>query len=69
MILLISLSSLIFFLIAAAASQGDVSIAAVKGCMFGFLYDKDDTDADVTFYTFQASILMILLTVTWERYE
>lgn len=69
MTLLVSLVSLIIFLIVSASTQGDVSIAAVKGFMFGVLYDKDDTDAEVTFYTFQASILFILLTVTWERYE
>jgi len=68
MILTISVISLVVFLFVAAASRGDVLISMTKSFLFGFLYDKDDSEPDVTFYTFQASILCLLLTVSWERY-
>lgn len=68
MITILSILSLVVFLFVAAASRGDVLISWTKSLLFGFLYDKDDSDPDVTFYTFQASILCLLLTVSWESY-
>lgn len=68
MITLLSILSLVLFLFVAAASRGDVLISWTKSFMFGFLYDRDETDSEVTFYTFQASIACLLLTVSWEKY-
>lgn len=69
MILVISIASLIAFLFIAAATRGEVLISLTKSFLFGALYDKDNSDSDVTYHTFQASILCLLLTVYWESYE
>lgn len=66
MFLIFGLLISVFILAAAYNSDGEVIISFARGLLFGLIWDKEEEDG-VNYYTVQAALGFVLLTLTYER--
>lgn len=65
--LLVAMSSLIGFALLMTDSTSEVSIAVVKGLMFGFVLGHHDLDEEkVKWHHFQIGLGFIVVTINWD---
>lgn len=66
MFLIFGLLISVFILAAAYNHDGTVIVSFTRGLLFGLIWDKEEEDG-VNYYTVQAALGFVLLTLTYER--